>query len=627
FVMKYIKYPIISAAAFSSSLLLLTPFSIAQDTDQVDDVIIVTANRRPQPLSQIGSSVSVITEADIESAQQSFVLDALEGIPGVALSQNGSYGGSASVSIRGAGGDNTVLLVDGIQMNDASAPGGSFNFASLDTYNIARIEVLRGPQSILYGSDAIGGVINIVTKTGEEGLGGKIFIEGGSFNTRRSGANIYGGTEKIGFNLSVSGIDTDGISKADENDGNDEADGLSSYTFSGKVTANLSETFSLDVLSSYTDSHGLYDDYNSAEKSPFDGSLKQISDMDHFTGVVRGNLELLEGRFTNALSAEYSEINRTLYGNYDPFEASGIRSNIDYLGVFTINQDWTTTGGLQHERTKSEGNAESNFDINSIFGEMAYTGLKGLVITAGTRYDDHETFGGNASSRITASYVIESTDTKILANWGQGFRAPSISQLTFECLTCVGVNVALDPERSTGYEFGIEQPLLDNRVTVSATYFRQNVNDKITYVNYSEGYDNIDKTLSKGVEINVKADVTDTLYVSANYTYTDAKDITGGINTPLIREPKHLISGSVQWVPTDKISTSLLITHNGSEFQKDVVLPLEGWTRVDLRASYELMEGLNIYGRVDNIFNEEYQYVPKYGTPDRSYFAGVRKTF
>ncbi|MDG1708037.1 MAG: TonB-dependent receptor, partial [Emcibacteraceae bacterium] len=248
-------------------------------------------------------------------------------------------------------------------------------------------------------------------------------------------------------------------------------------------------------------------------------------------------------------------------------------------------------------------------------------------ITAGTRYDDHETFGGNASSRITASYVIESTDTKILANWGQGFRAPSISQLTFECLTCVGVNVALDPERSTGYEFGIEQPLLDNRVTVSATYFRQNVNDKITYVNYSEGYDNIDKTLSKGVEINVKADVTDTLYVSANYTYTDAKDITGGINTPLIREPKHLISGSVQWVPTDKISTSLLITHNGSEFQKDVVLPLEGWTRVDLRASYELMEGLNIYGRVDNIFNEEYQYVPKYGTPDRSYFAGVRKTF
>ncbi|MDG1437517.1 MAG: TonB-dependent receptor, partial [Emcibacteraceae bacterium] len=558
--MNYIKYPLISASALCANLLLLPQSTLAQDTDQVDDVIIVTANRRPQPLSQIGSSVSVISEADIERAQQSFVLDTLESIPGVALSQNGSFGGSASVSIRGAGGDNTVLLVDGIQLNDASAPGGAFNFATLDTYNIARIEVLRGPQSILYGSDAIGGVINIVTKTGEEGLGGKVFVEGGSFNTRRSGGSIYGGNEKIGFNFSVSGLDTDGISKADENNGNTEADGLSSYTFSGKVKVNLSETFSLEALSSYSDSHGLYDDFNFAEGAPFDGSLKQISDTDHFSGLVRGNLDLFDGRFANALSAEYSEINRTLVGNFSPFIATGIRTNVDYLGVFTINSDWTATGGLQHEKTKSELASELSFDINSVFGELAYTGVKGLVLTAGTRYDDHETFGGNATSRVTASYVLENTDTKFLANWGQGFRAPSISQLTFACLTCVGVNETLDPERSNGYEFGIEQPLFDNRVMVSATYFRQNVSDKITYVNFSEGYDNIDKTQSKGVEVNIKADVTDRLYVNANYTYTDAKDITEGVNTPLIREPKHLISGSVQWTPTDKISTSLLVT-------------------------------------------------------------------
>lgn len=621
--MNKLNIPIISIAALSSSLLYAPQITFAQEEEQeVDDVIFVTANRRPQPLSQIGSSVSVLSEVDLERGQQSFVLDALESIPGVATSQNGSFGGSASISIRGAGGDNTVLLVDGVQMNDASAPGGSFNFGTLDTYNISRIEVLRGPQSILYGSDAIGGVINIVTKTGEEGFGGKIFVEGGSFNTWRGGANIYGGTDKIGFNVSASAMDTDGISKADENDGNTEADGLTSYNFASKFTANLSEKFQVEALGNYSESNGFYD-----ASGPIDGSTLQQNETDQIAGVLRGNLDLLDGRFTNTLSTEYSKINRTLLGDYDPFLATGIRTNFDYLGVFTVNPEWTVTGGLQHEKTKSEGNAESSFDISSVFGELAFTGIEDLVVTAGSRYDDHETFGGNASSRITASYQLKETNTKLLANWGQGFRAPSISQLTFACLTCVGINEDLNPETSSGFELGLVQPFLNDQVSISATYFQQNVDNKITYVNYSEGYDNIAKTVSKGVELNINADVTDALYVTANYTYTDAKETTGGINIPLIREPKHLISGSIQWSPTDQLSTSLLVTHNSSEEQRSGTPTLESWTRVDIRASYEIMEDLSVYARVDNVLNEEYQYITGYGTPDRSFFAGMRKAF
>ncbi|MDG1022110.1 MAG: TonB-dependent receptor [Emcibacteraceae bacterium] len=625
--MKKLKIPLKIAIAFSTSISASTYYATAQETaSQDEDVIIVTANRRPQPLSQIGSSVSVLTEADLERGQQPFVLDALESLPGVSTSQNGSFGGSASISIRGAGGDNTVLLIDGVQVNDASAPGGAFNFATLDTYNISRIEVLRGPQSILYGSDAIGGVVNIITKTGGEGLGGKIFVEGGSFNTRRAGASLYGGTDKIGFNISASGLDTDGISEADENNGNTEADGLSSYTFAGKLTAQLTETFQLEALGNYTDTNGFYDAFDFVASVPFDGSMLQTNATDQFAGVVRGNLELLDGRFTNTLSAEYSEINRTLLGDFDPFLATGTRTNIDYLGVLTVNQDWTVTGGLQHEKTKSEGNSESSFDINSVFGELAFTGFENLVITAGTRYDDHQTFGGNASSRITASYTVDQTGTKILANWGQGFRAPSISQLTFAWLTFSGINEDLNPETSTGFEVGFVQPLAGDRVTVGATYFHQKVNDKITYVNFTDGYDNIDKTLSKGIEFTASANVTDTISVNANYTYTDAKDVTDGNEVPLIREPKHLISGSIQWNPIEKLSTSLLVTHNGEEQQLDGST-LAKWTRVDVRVSYELMEDLNVYGRVDNVLNTEYQYIPNYGTPDRSFFMGLRKTF
>ena len=152
------------------------------------------------------------------------------------------------------------------------------------------------------------------------------------------------------------------------------------------------------------------------------------------------------------------------------------------------------------------------------------------------------------------------------------------------------------------------------------------MNDKITYVNFTDGYDNIDKTLSKGIEFTASANVTDTISVNANYTYTDAKDVTDGNEVPLIREPKHLISGSIQWNPIEKLSTSLLVTHNGEEQQLDGST-LAKWTRVDVRVSYELMEDLNVYGRVDNVLNTEYQYIPNYGTPDRSFFMGLRKTF
>lgn len=617
--MNKFKIPIVAALATSTLSVNIPHISFAQE---VDDVIIVTANRRPQPLSQIGSSVSVLTAEDLERNQQSFVLDALESLPGVSISQNGSFGGSAAVSIRGAGSNNTVLMVDGIQLNDASSPGGAFNFNALDTYNIERVEVLRGPQSVLYGSDATGGVINIITKTGGDGLGGKIFVEGGSFNTQRGGANIYGGNDQFGFNLSASGINTDGISAADENDGNTERDGLSSFTLSGKFTGELSESFTLEALSNYSDSNSHYDN-----SFPIlsDGSEVHTVDTDQFFGAVRGNLSLLDDRFTNTLSLEYSEINRLFTSDFDPFLGQGRRTNIDYLGVFNLQEDLVLTGGLQHEKVKSVGAADASFDISSIFGEVGFTGIDGLTLTGGGRYDDHETFGGTTTFRVTGSYEFEGTGTRFIANAGEGFKAPSISQLTFLCLTCDGLNEDLKPERSIGYEFGFEQSLLEDRVRLDATYFYIKIEDKITYISFADGYTNLESTESKGIELRIDADITDTLSISSSYTYTDPKDrITDEL---LIREPKNVFNGSINWMPIDKLSTTVNIIHNGKELNRDGATFNAAWTRIDLRASYELMDGLSVYGRIDNLLNEEYQHIMGYGTPDRSYFAGVRKTF
>lgn len=615
FVMK--DLPIKLLLACSSGLISTSNYALAEN---VVDTIIVTANRRPQPLSQVGSSVSVLTADDLERNQQSFVLDALEGIPGVAISQNGSFGGTASVSLRGAGGDRTVLLIDGVQLNDVSSTGGAYNFGTLDTYNIERIEVLRGPQSTLYGSDAIGGVINIITKTGGDGFGGKMFVEGGSFNTQRGGANIYGGDEKLGFNLSASGFNTGGISAADENDGNTEKDGLKSYNFNGKLTSQLSENFRLEALSRYSDNSGKFDSFG-----PTDGN--NISNTDEFSGTVRGYLDLVGGRFTNTISGEYSDINRqNLTNDVQTFEAQGERINLDYLGVFTVDQDWTVTGGLQHEQTKSKTASEEKFSINSVFGELAFTGVEGLVFTSGVRYDDHETFGGKTTFRVTGSYEFAETGTRLIANWGEGFKAPSIFQLTFFCCGQTGPNIDLKPERATGYEIGFEQSIMDDHILLNATYFHLKVKDAIDF-DFSLGYVNINNTRSEGFELGVQAEVINTVRFNGSYTYTDAKNLAD--NSQLIREPKHRVSGSLAWSPTDQISTSVNVVHNGAEKQSSFspVQTLDAWTRVDIRASYELVKDLSIYGRVDNILDKEYQHVPGYGTPDRSYYLGIRKTF
>lgn len=640
FVMKKNNILILTALATTA----LTPnigYSQETNANDTDDIIIVTANRRPQPLSQVGSSVSVITSDDLERNQQTFVLDALESIPGVSTSQNGSFGGTASVSIRGAGGDRSVLMVDGVQLNDPSSPGGAFNFGTLDTNNIERVEVLRGPQSTLYGSDAIGGVINIVTKTGQEGLGGQVFVEGGSFNTQRAGASLRGGYDRFGFNVSASGINTDGISAADENDGNTERDGLRSYAFNGKFTGELSEIFQLEAITRYSDNETQFDAFG-----PSDGTVDKVSNVDEFSGALRGHLDLLEGNFANTLSAEYTDVGRlNLDDDFTTFIGKGKRINFDYLGVYEMDSDWTATGGLQHEAVKFNSESYSTFSpptlrssdyisTNSVFGEIAFTGVSGLVLTGGVRYDDHETFGDKTSFRATASYEIDGTGTRLIANWGEGFKAPSVFQLIYVDPAFGPLVPASDlrPEKSRGYEIGIEQSLVEDRVIINATYFHFDIDDAIDFVfnpfpALSDGYRNVDQVNSKGFEINGQFEVTETLYVTANYTYTDAKDSLSGAS--LRGEPKNLFSGSIIWQPTDKISTTLNVVYNGQELisNGDFTDPLDAWTRVDLRASYEIMDGLSVYGRVDNLFNEEYQFVRGYGTPDRSYFAGLRKTF
>ncbi len=629
------RYCPLKGLLLATTVLTVAPAASAQDQDIEE--FVVTAGRRVQPVSEVAKSISVLSEAELIQRQYQYVVDALQSLPGVTINQNGTFGGVATVTIRGGSSDQTVILIDGVQVNDPSAPGGGFNFANLDPNGIERIEVLRGPQAVLYGSDAIGGVINIITKSGEDGFAGEAFGEYGAFDSKRLGGSVRGGAGRVNFNLSTSYFDTDGISAAD---GGKEADGYESLTVRGKVRAKLSDTVRLDVTASYADTESDYDGFALLEDFSYAlTDTDETSKSEEFSIAGRAYIDLMDGRLSNTLSVEYSSITRDSFSaGVFTYGAEGERLNFDYLGVFDVAEGWTLTAGAQHEVTEAKLQDPEPISTDSLFGILSYDGIDGLTISGGVRLDDHETFGSTTNGELNASYLVEGTGTQLTAAWSEGFKAPSIFHLTFSCCgfesniaqADAAKEAALRPERSKSWEIGFRQPFMGGHATFGATYFNQDTTDLITFT-FTDGYRNIEKTSAKGVELELTADLTDSLNISANYTHNAARDLTA--DQQLARRPKNEAFAALSWQVTDRLTTNVSVTLNGKEYDTSVDFVtgerevVDAWTRVDLSAAYRLTDTVELFGRIDNLFDEDYQQVLNYGTPGISAYAGVRARF
>lgn len=604
-----------------AGLLCAVPFSALAGSEATPaDEIVTTATRTPLPLNRVGSSVSVITAAEIELRQYSFVLDALEAAPGVTVNQNGSFGGVASVRIRGAATGQTLVLIDGVEMGDPSGVNLAFNFATLDPNDIERIEVLRGPQSTLYGSDAIGGVVNIITKRGSGPFSANAFLEGGSFATVRGGATVSGQAGKFDYRVSGSGIYTDGISKADRRDGNTEKDGYDNLTFSTNLGVQVTEDIRLSGFARYSDSRTEFDSF---------GVVTGVQDGDEVNKteelVLGANLDvsLFEGRFENRFGVGYMDIDRRNFNNGAfSFGAEGSRLAFDYQGTVQIVDDTVLVFGAETEEIRIDNErTDDNITTDSFYGLIQTVLFDAFSVSGGVRHDDHETFGGVTTFRVTGAYDIEETGTIIRATWGEGFKAPSPFQLTFFCCGAPGPAVDLQPETSKGWEVGIEQPLWDDTASIQVTYFKQNTKNLIDFANGQ--YFNLDRTRSQGVEVIVAVKPTDWLDVTANYTFIDAVDQTTDVRQ--LRVPRHSAQAEITVTPTAQATVSLGITYNGKELDSRGIV--DDWVRVDLRGSYQVTDAVQVYARIENLFDEQYQEVFGYGTPGISGFAGVRGRF
>ncbi|GAB5454688.1 MAG: TonB-dependent receptor [Henriciella sp.] len=602
--------------AVSLALISSVQAQEAETGETTLDTVIVEGSRLNQTETEVGSSVTIITAEDIDALGFDFAVDAVAAAPGVTINSNGAFGGSASVRIRGASSEQTLVLIDGVVVNDPTSPGGGFNFARLDTENIDRIEILKGPQSTLWGTDAIGGVVSITTKRPEEGLGGSAFAEYGSFNTFRGGASIGNANDTGDFRLAIVGTSSDGISKADEDNGNIEDDAYEALTLSAKGGFNLGGDARLSADLLWTDAETEFDSFvGGAQGSVGDGD--EVSETEEFSANLSLTGSLFSNRLENLVLIGFSDITRENFSNGAPsFDAEGDRMLYRYQGTFEIDDQNTLAFGAEREESTSRDEETS---IDGLFALYEFKPVEQLTLTGGLRLDDHERFGSETTGRVAAAYNPAENLT-LRASWGQGFKAPTIFQTTFFCCGATTPNADLQAETSEAFDIGLDWRSADGRAEAGITYFDQDTENQISFSFAVGGYENIAEVMSQGIELYGAYEITDWLSVSANYAYIDAED---GDGNPVRRIPEH--SGDVRFSvdPEGPFSGNVLVRYNGEE-SNSATTDVDSWTRVDVTGSYDLNETVELFGRIENLFDEEYQQIVGYGTPDLSGYLGIR---
>ncbi|MEO1042433.1 MAG: TonB-dependent receptor [Pseudomonadota bacterium] len=611
-------------AFFSSAALavILAPIIIspaqAQTTNDPssDDVIVVTGTRLPTPLDQVGRSVTVLTGADIELRQQRFIYDALAAVPGIQILRTGSFGSAATVSVRGLDSDQTLVVQDGVVVNNPSSFGNGFDFANFDTADIERIEVIRGAQSTLYGSDAIGGVINIITKDGREGFGGDALLELGSFDSVRAGASVYGGNQIASGRVSISASTTNGFSSADEGAGNTEDDGFDNVTISTKGRYQPTETLYVDVIARYQDSENEFDSF--AGGRPVDGN--EVGETEELTVAGFVTHTSFEGVLENRVGVTYLRNDRLNLTDGTPsFDALGTRISYEYQGTVKPADGLSLVGGAEYDVQESEvtvgfgGNQE--IETTSGFGLIQLDFLENLTLNVGARYDSSDEFGSETTFNASAAFTVPHIGTILRSSFSEGFRAPTAGEL--------GFNPDLFAEFSDGWDIGLEQPIANGKARLSATYFDQEIDDLIAFDLSAFTFVNVQEFESKGVEIALDADLYQWLSFRGAYTYVDATNVT--TTNVALNQPEHRFNAEIAAQATDRLTLSLGVNYNGSEL--DGTNTLDSFTLINVRGQYALNEAIELFARVENATDADYQDNFGYGTAPISAFGGVRTRF
>ncbi|MFO6445736.1 TonB-dependent receptor plug domain-containing protein [Erythrobacter sp. NE805] len=602
--------------------------------------ILVSASRAGStPLRAFTGSVSVLTPEQLEQRQTRDIADVLRDVPGVAVA---GVAGQTQIRLRGSEGNHVLVLVDGIEVSDPFA--GEFDIGTLSADIGARLEVLRGPQSALYGSDAIGGVVAYETARGSslEGLAGR--IEGGTQGTV-NGAARYGASGN-GWDAALSAVvvSTDGQPNAR---GGSRDIGRDSYTLAGKGSLAVSENLALRAAARFIRTEGRFNDSDFDTASPTFGFTID-SPGTRFTNeavyaLVGAKLDTLDGRWTHDLSAQIADVTRDSYGALGRSSGSeGDRVKASYVSAFDAGSGHRLTLAADYEREGFRNTTPGGFAFTGkrrieqvgIVGEYRYSGER-LDLSGAVRHDINDLFRDATTYRVGAGYRVTDS-TRLRAAAGSGVKNPGFFELYgFVDGRFIG-NAALRPEKSEGWEVGIDQQLGDS-ASVAVTWFDSELKGEIFTTfpppNFIATPANRTTTSEqRGVEVSLAARLAEQWSLDAAYSYLDAEEN----GREEVRRPRHIASGALTWsAPGDAASASLVVRYNGRALDDAFTDPsfvpvrvrLGDYTLVNLNARVKLTEGISGFARVENLLGETYEQVFSFVSPGRSAAVGVEARF
>ena len=649
--------PCLHPTAFAQDIAMASQQEIVEAPD-----VVVSATKTPIPAKQVTSAVEVITGEEMQQRKIRTVAEVLRWAPGLAVFQSGGLGTTVDVRMRGGTPEQTLVLIDGAIVNSATL--GSYNFANLTSDNIERIEILRGSQSMLWGSDAMGGVINITTKRGREKSNVSGFVEYGSFNTIREGGSLAGKKGPIDFSGSITRLDTAGFSAMSHRRGASERDGYHNWQGSVRLGADLPRDGRLEFSFRWLEGLVHFDGFTfnpvtfASEPADVFGARSKSAQYifaGNYTQPITDwwSQQLTLSRATENLVSDGGAVERSLVTGVTgpigfPFRSQiGTTSNrIEWQHNIQVGTPLRLTAGYQFREQRGDNRDlltnTTVFENRSVsshagFGEAQLNLWDRVFGTAGIRQDEYNVFGSATTYRVTGGYLVKETGTKFRGSYATGFRAPTINQLFFPGFG----NPNLQPEKSQAFDVAIEQTLPNDRGSISVGYFWTRYRNLILSVfdpavctepgSFGFCAQNVGLARAEGVEVSTKLKLyrdgpwVKNLDLQIQYTYAATRDISSGSDTRLPKWPLHQISTILSYQPLESVRAHLEGRYVGERFgNTGNGNPTPSFVVWNLSASYDVTKSVQAYLRLDNIFNEKYEETLFFGTPIRSIFGGVR---
>ncbi|MDJ0879076.1 MAG: TonB-dependent receptor [Halieaceae bacterium] len=612
--------------------------------DDTLETVVVRAAREPIDAAASGSSVTVLEEDYLAQRQTAALAEILRAVPGAAISRAGPLGAQSQLRMRGAEANHTLVFIDGIRANDP-AQNGEFNFAHLLNADIEAVEIIRGPQSALWGSDALAGVINVRTRRGGDGLGGNLYAEGGENSWQNLGANARYGNERLRAAFGIASVETDGdnISRSGGED-----DGYENTTANGTFDWSATENLSLEGSLRYVDASNDYDEVDFSTGLPADSNSE--TDTEQLYGRLGATLSTLDGRWRHSASIALTDTDNDNRGEFSRTETQGEVVVYTLQTSFDLADGHTLTGAYERweEDFKQRGvatdfgdpNRDEDIDTDSFIVEYRGQLTDTLSVLASARHDDNSDFDDKTTGRVSAAWQVADATT-LRGALGTGIKNPTFTE-RFGFFTNFVGNPDLEPEESTGWEFGVDQRLLDDRLQLSATWFDEELEDEINGFFFDPNLGDFGdftainedgESERQGLELSASWLLLDGLTLNAAYTWLDSEDPDGEEE---IRRAEHIASANLNWdFFAGRANLNLQVDYNGE--QDDFFFPptppfqerveLDDFTLVTLTGSYQLLNNLQLYARIENATDEDYEEIFGFVAPGRTAIAGVRYSF